>query len=207
MRFVLYAAGTLAASELAETASRLGWELVAAVRNIPDAPVPPEVEPVLEIDDLPADLFALPFAVPQTTPDQRRAAIADARRRGFATAATMIDPTSVVASNAVVGEGSYVGAGAVLGAAVRAGAGCLVNRTCSLAHHVVLGDYATMGPGVVIAGACRIDDGAFLGAGAVLVPQVTIGEGSVVGAGAVVISDVEPGTVVVGNPARLLRRR
>ena len=30
---------------------------------------------------------------------------------------------------------------------------------------------------------------------------------SVVGAGAVVISDVEPGTVVVGNPARLLRRR
>ena len=167
MRFVLYAAGTLHASELAETARRLGWELVAAVRNMPDTPVPPEVAPVLDLDDLPADLFELPFTVPQTAPDQRRAAIADARRHGFTTAATMIDPTSLVASNAVVGEGSYVGAGAVLGAAVRAGAGCLVNRSCSIAHHVVLGDHATMGPGVVVAGSCRIDDGAFLGAGAV----------------------------------------
>jgi sugar O-acyltransferase (sialic acid O-acetyltransferase NeuD family) len=206
VRFVLYAVGTLEASELVESARRLGWELVAAVSNIPEVPVPSDVEPLVAVDDLPSNLLSLPFAVPQTGPDQRREAIADARRRGFVNAATMIDPTSMVASNAVVGDASYIGAGAVLGAALRAGTGCLVNRSCSLAHHVVLGDYVTMGPGVVVAGACRIGDRAFLGAGAVLVPQVTIGEGAVVGAGAVVISDVEPGTVVVGNPARVLRR-
>jgi sugar O-acyltransferase (sialic acid O-acetyltransferase NeuD family) len=205
MRFVLYAASTLQASELVETARRLDWELVAAVRNIPDAPVPAEVAPVVDVDELTPELLELAFAVPQTAPAQRREAIADARRRGFGSAATMVDPTSVIASNVVLGEGSYVAAGAILGAAVRAGTGSLVNRACAVGHHVVLGDYATMGPGVVVAGACQIDDGAFLGAGAVLVPEVHVGNDAVVGAGAVVVADVAPGIVVVGNPARLLR--
>jgi acetyltransferase-like isoleucine patch superfamily enzyme len=48
--------------------------------------------------------------------------------------------------------------------------------------------------------------GASIGAGAVVLPGVTIGEGAMVGAGAVVVDDVEPGVVVVGNPARVVRR-
>jgi sugar O-acyltransferase (sialic acid O-acetyltransferase NeuD family) len=207
VRFILYAAGTLHASELAESARRLGWELVAAVRNMPEFAVPGDVAPVVDVAHLSPEMLGLPFAVAQTTPDQRRAAIADAHHRGFASAATVIDPTSIVASTAALGTGCYVGAAAVLGAAVRAGAGCLVNRSCSIAHHVVLGDYVTTGPGVVVAGSCRIDDEAFLGTGAVLAPEVHVGVGAVVGAGAVVLSDIEPRTVVVGNPARLLRQR
>ncbi len=48
--------------------------------------------------------------------------------------------------------------------------------------------------------------GATVGAGAVVLPGVTIGERAMVGAGAVVVADVEPDTVVVGNPARVIRR-
>ena len=47
--------------------------------------------------------------------------------------------------------------------------------------------------------------GARVGAGAVLCPAVEIGEEAFVGAGAVVTKDVPPRTVVVGNPARVLR--
>ena len=35
---------------------------------------------------------------------------------------------------------------------------------------------------------------------------ITIGDGSTVGAGSVVTKDVEPFTVVAGNPARLIKR-
>jgi phosphonate metabolism protein (transferase hexapeptide repeat family) len=47
----------------------------------------------------------------------------------------------------------------------------------------------------------------WIGHGAILLPGVTVGLGAVVGAGAVVTKDVEPYTIVVGVPARPLRRR
>lgn len=46
---------------------------------------------------------------------------------------------------------------------------------------------------------------ASIGSGAVIMAGITIGEGALVGAGAVVTHDVSPGTVVAGNPARVLR--
>lgn len=42
---------------------------------------------------------------------------------------------------------------------------------------------------------------------AIVLPGVTIGEGAVVGAGAVVTKDVEPYTIVAGNPARVINKR
>ena len=47
--------------------------------------------------------------------------------------------------------------------------------------------------------------GARVGGGAILCPGVEIGEEAFVGAGAVVTKDVEPQTLVVGSPARVLR--
>ncbi len=47
--------------------------------------------------------------------------------------------------------------------------------------------------------------GASIGAGAVIVCGVTVGEKAMVGAGSVVTKDVPPGTLVVGNPARVIK--
>ena len=51
-----------------------------------------------------------------------------------------------------------------------------------------------------------IKKGACIGAGAVILPGIIIGENAFVGAGAVVTKDVEPDTVVVGNPAKKLKK-
>jgi len=51
----------------------------------------------------------------------------------------------------------------------------------------------------------KIADRASIGAGACLLPGVMIGEGAIVAAGSVVTRDVEPYTVVMGVPARLVR--
>ncbi len=47
-----------------------------------------------------------------------------------------------------------------------------------------------------------LGDGVVVGAGAILLGPIRVGAGATVGAGSVVVSDVEPGTVVVGVPAR-----
>ena len=52
----------------------------------------------------------------------------------------------------------------------------------------------------------RVCRGAWIGARSIILKGVTVGEGAIVGAGSVVTKDVEPFTMVGGNPARLLRR-
>ena len=52
-----------------------------------------------------------------------------------------------------------------------------------------------------------VGDKVWICAGAFIGPGVTIGDGAVVGARAVVVKDVEPWTVVAGNPAKMIKRR
>jgi acetyltransferase-like isoleucine patch superfamily enzyme len=50
-----------------------------------------------------------------------------------------------------------------------------------------------------------IRKGASVGSGATVLANLCVGENAIVGAGAVVTKDVPPNTIVVGNPARVLR--
>jgi acetyltransferase-like isoleucine patch superfamily enzyme len=52
----------------------------------------------------------------------------------------------------------------------------------------------------------RIGANCFIGARSIIMPGVTVGDGSIVAAGAVVTRDVEPGTIVAGNPATVIKR-
>lgn len=54
---------------------------------------------------------------------------------------------------------------------------------------------------------CLIGHDVWIGHGAIVMGGVTIGTGAVIGSGAVVTKDVDPYSVVVGNPARPLRKR
>ena len=50
-----------------------------------------------------------------------------------------------------------------------------------------------------------IKSGASIGANSTILPGITIGANAVVGAGSVVTKNVQPNTIVVGNPAQLIR--
>lgn len=54
--------------------------------------------------------------------------------------------------------------------------------------------------------AVHVKENAWIGAGVRILPGVTIGENAIVGAGAVVTKDVPANTVVVGVPAKVIRK-
>lgn len=58
-----------------------------------------------------------------------------------------------------------------------------------------------------IKGKINIEDYVWIGTGAMILPGVTLGRGCVVGARAVVSKSVEPGTIVVGNPAKIVSKK
>ena len=51
-----------------------------------------------------------------------------------------------------------------------------------------------------------IRQGAWIGAGATILPGVSVGKYAIVGAGSVVTKDVPDYTVVVGNPAKTVKK-
>lgn len=52
-----------------------------------------------------------------------------------------------------------------------------------------------------------IEDDVWIGTRVIILPGVHVGTGSVIGAGSVVTHDVEPYSIVGGNPAKLIRYR
>jgi putative colanic acid biosynthesis acetyltransferase WcaF len=72
---------------------------------------------------------------------------------------------------------------------------------CSASH-----DYTNPSMPLVTA-PITIERGAWVAADVFIGPGVTVGEGAVVGARSSVFKNVAPWTVVVGNPARLIKRR
>lgn len=113
----------------------------------------------------------------------------------------------------------FYGPGAVRRQRVRIGARARINRDCTLdlREGLVIGDDTSISAEVFILGAAGrvgggrsleeskpvvIDDHAWIGVRAVIMPGVTVGRGAIVGAGAVVTRDVEPLSIVFGNPAR-----
>ena len=146
-----------------------------------------------------------PFTLGLSSASHRAKAAHAAADAGWDMAEALVDPTAIVPSTVSVKHGAYINAGAVLGSYASIGCHANVNRASTVGHDARLGFAAATGPGAVLAGGVVVEAGAFVGAGATVLPGLTIGAGATVGAGAVVTTDVAPGDVVVGNPARVLR--
>jgi len=117
-----------------------------------------------------------------------------------------VHPSAVIAQSAGLGGGTQVVAQVVVNPDARVGRDVILNTACTVDHDCVIGDHAFIAPGAHLGGEVTIGERAFIGIGASVLPGLTIGAGSTIGGGAVVIADIEPGTVAVGVPARVIRR-
>ena len=89
---------------------------------------------------------------------------------------------------------------------VTIGENVLIGLNAQIHHDCRIGESTVISPGAIILGGVTIKVNAFIGAGAIIRQHLTIGEGAVIGMGSIVLHDIEPNSVYVGNPARLLRK-
>jgi len=115
-------------------------------------------------------------------------------------------PTAFVADNVKISGGSQILAHASVCVEAIIGRGCIINTGAIVDHECHLEDGVHICPGAHLAGCVNVGRYSTIGTGAVILPRTNIGEGVIVGAGAVVLEDVPQYTVVVGNPARVLRK-
>ncbi len=131
-----------------------------------------------------------------------------------------------IMADVVVGEDCNIGDHVFIESSVRIGDGVTLKNNALIWKGIHISDYAFIGPNVVFTNDLRprsprmpqmkeqgcsesdwlvetyVGEGGSIGANATIIAGVTLGKYCMVGAGSVVTKNVEPFTLVVGNPAR-----
>lgn len=121
-----------------------------------------------------------------------------------------------IRENARIGEFCIVSKDVYIDASVTVGNRCKIQNGVSVYHGVEIGNDVFVGPNATFTNdlvprafnktwtvtPTIVKDGASIGANATIVCGVTLGEYAMVAAGSVVTKDVEPYTLVMGNPAK-----
>ena len=138
-------------------------------------------------------------------PHRRRAVFEKFRAAGFSFA-TVVHPSAVLAGDVILGEGAQIMAGAFVQPGARIGANTIVNTGAIVDHDSAIGDHVHLAPGACFAADVVCGASSHVGAGATVIQGIRIGADALIAAGAVVVDDVAAGAVVMGIPARPMRR-
>jgi sugar O-acyltransferase (sialic acid O-acetyltransferase NeuD family) len=118
---------------------------------------------------------------------------------------TIVHPTASVSKMAKLGYGSVVFQQVTVTSGVHIGSHVVILPSTVVSHDDDIGDYTCIAGGVCISGDVRVGESCYIGTNATIRNGLIIGNRCLIGMGSVVLHDVPDDSVVVGNPARLLR--
>jgi len=120
----------------------------------------------------------------------------------------------------IIGNDVYIGKYTLIGIDGQIGNNVVIANSCGLVgrydHDFTkvgatirkspwVGDFCYNGPGKGLK--LIIQDDVWVGFGSIILSGIEVGRGSIIGAGSVVTKNVQPYTVVAGNPARVIGKR
>jgi len=122
------------------------------------------------------------------------------------TFSSLIHPSAYRGSHESLGRGVVISPHAIIGPNVKIDSFTLINRGACIGHDTEIGEFCQINPNASIAGLVKIGDRTTIGIGATVIDKISIGVHSFVGAGAAVVKDVPDDVIVVGVPAKILKK-
>lgn len=119
---------------------------------------------------------------------------------------SIIDPTAVIPKGYCnIGSGSLICPLAQVSADTTLEKNCILLANSFVGHDSVLEEYVSVANNACIGANVRVGYGTHVGTNSSIREKINIGSYSVIGMGSVLLTDIPEGSVVVGNPAKILR--
>lgn len=133
--------------------------------------------------------------------ENRKNKYLQAKEKGY-TLASYVSSKSTSWEGLTVGENTFIMEDNTIMPFCSIGNNVLVWVNSILAHHMVVEDHVTITSHCAIGGNVIIKEQAFIGLNASVRNNITVGKAAVIGTSANVVKDVEPYSVMLGNPAK-----
>jgi acetyltransferase EpsM len=122
--------------------------------------------------------------------------------------ATLIHPTAIIPKGfCQIGNGVLMAPLSQLSPDTTIEDNCILLPNSFVGHDSTLKKFAHIATNAVVGANVTIGRACHIGSNATLREKITVGDFSLVGAGSVVLNDVPTNSIVVGNPAKLLRTK
>lgn len=120
--------------------------------------------------------------------------------------AMLIHPGVYIDESSKIGEGVTICEGVTTTSCVVLEDNVFVQPHAVIGHDIHIGKHTVVGANSEIGGANIIGERVFIGFMAGTLDELKIGDDVEISAGSIVFRDIEPGMIVMGNPARVIRR-
>lgn len=122
--------------------------------------------------------------------------------------ATLIHPTVIIPKGfCKIGNGVLMAPLVQLSPDTTISDNCILLANSFIGHDTFLDRFAHTATNSVVGANVHVGKGVHIGSNATLREKIKIGDYSLVGAGSLVLKNVEENTIVVGNPAKVLRSK
>lgn len=117
-----------------------------------------------------------------------------------------IHPSVGIAREVQLGQGNYLDTRVCLAPEVSIGNYCILHSGVVIEAETKIHDWVQIGSGSVLGTGVTIEEEVFIGPGVTVVSGVTIQKGASIGAGSVVLGNVKAGDILLGNPAKSIKK-
>lgn len=122
--------------------------------------------------------------------------------------ATLIHPSAIIPKGMCdIGNGVLMAPLSQLSPDTKVEDNCILLPNSFLGHDSTMERFSHITANSVVGGNVRIGRGAHIGTNATIRENVKIGDFALVGSGSVILNDVPENSIVVGNPAKILRNK